>query len=132
MTPNPECLGTQDTIQRGAERMVELKIGAMPICGPDRRIKGVLTDRDIAVRGLATGKDTTRTVGGDLNQGAAVTVGADDMVEVALTTMISARVRRVPVVDGDQLVGMITVSDVARAMPDPQVGQLTDALALEL
>ncbi|GHD32635.1 hypothetical protein GCM10007147_36440 [Nocardiopsis kunsanensis] len=60
-----------------------------------------------------------------------MTVGADDSVDEAMATMVEKRVKRLPVIDGSTLVGMVTTGDVARALPDPDVGDLIEALSVE-
>ena len=69
------------------------------------------------------------TRAGDLAQGKPVTVGADDPVEEILRTMTQYKVRRLPVIDGHDLVGIVAVADVARALPDRPVGDLIDAIS---
>jgi CBS domain-containing protein len=111
--------------------MGELGVGALPICGPDNKIKGVVTDRDLIVKVVAQGRDLAGFPAGDLNQDEAVTIGADDPVDEVLATMTHHKVRRLPVIDGDTLVGMVSLADVARALPNPEVGELVEALTAE-
>src|SRR3954447_9076415 len=100
MTGGAECIGENDTVLDAAKRLAELNVGAMPICGSDNRLKGMLTDRDIVVKVLAQGKDPAATKAGELGQGKPVTIGADDSVDEALYTMAEHKVRRLPVIDG--------------------------------
>ena len=104
-------------------------VGALPICGTDNKLKGMLTDRDIVVKVLGAGKDPSAASAGEFAQGEAVTIGADDDVEEILRTMSEHKVRRLPVIDGHDLVGMVAQADVARALPDPKVGDLLQALS---
>ena len=78
MTPNPECIGENDDLQMAATKLRDLGVGALPICGEDKRLKGMVTDRDIVVKVLAQGKDPADVTAGELAQGEAVTIGADD------------------------------------------------------
>ena len=96
----------------------------MPICGDDNRLKGMLTDRDIVVRAIAEGKDLARTLVGELAQGKPVTIGADDSVREALRTMSREQVRRLPVIDGHQLVGMVSQADLARRLSNRRSGRM--------
>ncbi|KIH99679.1 hypothetical protein LP52_05380 [Streptomonospora alba] len=130
MTRNPECAQTDHTLQAAAEQMERLGVGGLPICGPENRLKGMITDRDIVVRGLARGRRLDTPVG-ELNQGEAVTVGADDSTDELLSTMTHHQVKRLPVIDGDRLVGIVTIADAARALPNPESGDLLDALSME-
>ncbi|AXK33995.1 CBS domain-containing protein [Streptomyces armeniacus] len=131
MTPGAECIGTDDSVLRAAEKMRRLGVGALPICGQDNKLKGVLTDRDIAVRVLGAGRDPETTPAGELAQGEAVTIGADDEAEEVLATMSEHKVRRLPVIDGRELVGMVAQADVARALPEPDAGELVKALSYD-
>ncbi|MGI5405086.1 CBS domain-containing protein [Streptomyces sp. CA-135486] len=131
MTAGAECIGAQETVLEAAKKMTELGVGALPICGTDERLKGMLTDRDIVVKVLGAGKDPAAVKAGDLAQGEAVTIGADDDAEEILRTMSEHKVRRLPVIDGHTLVGMVAQADVARALPDPKVGDLLQALSTD-
>ncbi|MFF4672152.1 CBS domain-containing protein [Streptomyces sp. NPDC001279] len=131
MTEGAEYIGADESVLRAARKMAEMGVGALPICGADDRLKGVLTDRDIVVKVLAAGKDAEATTAGELAQGEAVTIGADDDASVILRTMADHKVRRLPVIDGHRLVGMVAQADVARALPDPQVGDLLEALSTD-
>jgi CBS domain-containing protein len=106
-------------------------VGAVPICGTDNRLKGMVTDRDIVVKVLAAGSNPATTEAGVLAQGEVVTIGADDNAAEILRTMTSHKVRRLPVIDGHDLAGMVAQADVARALPDPQVGDLVEALSTD-
>lgn len=128
MEAGAECIGAEESVQRAAEKMTERRVGALPICGTDDRIKGVLTDRDIVVKVLGQGKDPADTLAGSLAQGKAVTIGADDDASEILHTMAEHRVRRLPVIDGHRLVGMVSSGDVAQALPNPDVGQLLETI----
>ena len=129
MTPDTTCIGENDDLLTAARRMAELNIGSMPICGTDNRLKGMLTDRDIVVKALAEGLDPGKTTAGQLAQGKPVTIGADDDAQEILRTMAEHQVRRLPVIDGHDLVGIVAVADVARALPDRPVGDLMDAIS---
>ena len=91
----------------------------------------MLTDRDIVVKVLGADRDPGTTTAGELSQGEAVTIGADDDAQEILRTMTAHKVRRLPVIDGHRLVGVVAQADVARALPDPQVGDLVQALSTD-
>jgi CBS domain-containing protein len=131
MTPGAQCVGAEESVLQAAEKMKQLGVGALPICGTDNKLKGVLTDRDIVVKVLAAGKEPAQTKAGQLQQSEAVTIGADDSTEEIMATMTEHKVRRLPVIDGRDLVGMVAQADVARALPDPQVGELLEALSTD-
>ena len=129
MTPGAQCVGENDTVLDAAKRLAELGVGAMPICGEDDRLKGMLTDRDIVVKVLAQGKDPGSTTAGELGEGKPVTIGADDSATEALRTMAEHQVRRLPVIDGHDLVGMVSQADVARNLGEEDVGELVEAIS---
>jgi CBS domain-containing protein len=129
MTGGAECIGENDTILDAAKRLAELDVGAMPICGEDDRLKGMLSDRDIVVKVLAQGKDPATTRAGELGQGKPVTIGADDSVEEALHTMKDHKVRRLPVIDGHDLIGIISQADLAKNVDEQEVGELVEAIS---
>lgn len=129
MSGDATCVGENETVLDAARRMADLDLGALPICGEDDRLKGMLTDRDIVVKVLAEGKDPGRTRAGELGQGKPVTIGADDSPELALQTMAEHKVRRLPVIDGHTLVGMISQADLAVHLHAQQVGTLVKAVS---
>jgi CBS domain-containing protein len=131
MTADVRCVRTSETVLDAANRLAELGVGALPICGEDNRLKGMLTDRDIVVNVLAAGKDPRAVHAGELAQGEAVTIGADDDAGEILRTMTEHRVRRLPVIDGHDLVGIVSQADVARSLRDPDVGSLVSALSVD-
>jgi CBS domain-containing protein len=129
MTDNAECARIGETLADAARKMRDLDVGALPICGDDDRLKGVVTDRDIVVRCVADGVDPTSTPVSELAEGKPVTIGADDPIDEALRTMIEHGLRRLPVIDGDRLVGMVSQADVARETTPEQAGELVAALS---
>jgi CBS domain-containing protein len=130
MTPECTCVGENDTVLDAAKRLAELDVGAMPICGEDDRLKGMITDRDIVVKVLAEDKDPSSTRVGELaTQDEVVTIGADDSIEEALRTMTDHKVRRLPVIDGRQCVGILSQADVATNIDEEKVGELVEAIS---
>jgi CBS domain-containing protein len=124
MTPDAKCIGENETLADAARLMAQLDVGALPICGEDDRLKGMLTDRDIVVKALAQGKDPGSTRAGEFGGVEVVTIGADDSVEEALRTMSDHKVRRLPVIDGHRLVGMVSLQNLVHALEDPKAGDL--------
>jgi CBS domain-containing protein len=129
MSGSVECVGENETLTDAARKMRDLDVGSLPICGEDNRLKGMLTDRDIVVKVVAEGGDPSSMRAGDLAQGKPVTVGADDPVEEILRTMSQYQVRRLPVIDGHDLVGVVSQADVARNLPEEKVGDLVEAIS---
>jgi CBS domain-containing protein len=129
MTQDPQCVGENETVLEAARKLADLDVGAMPICGEDDRLKGMLTDRDIVVKVLAPGRDPASTRAGELGEGKPVTIGADDSVDEALRTMTQHHVRRLPVIDGHRLVGIISQADIARNLDEEKTGELVEAIS---
>lgn len=129
MTSGAECAQVDETVTEAARRMRDLGVGALPICGEDNRLKGVITDRDIVLNCVAEGMDTTEVKVQDYAGDEVVTIGADDSVEEALATMARSGVRRLPVIDGHELVGMVSQADIARHLPEEKAGELVAAIS---
>jgi len=89
----------------------------------------MITDRDIVVKVLAEGKSPQETRAGELAQGKPVTIGADDGAEEALQTMREHKVRRLPVIDGHTLIGVVSQGDLATALGSEQVGVLVETIS---
>jgi CBS domain-containing protein len=131
MTAGAECVRDYESVLVAAEKMAGQGVGALPICGEDERLKGMLTDRDIVVKVLGAGHDPAATKAGDLAQGEVVTIGADDDAREILRTMTEHKVRRLPVIDGHTMIGVVAQADVARSLSDPDVGDLLQALSTD-
>ena len=129
MSSSPECIGENDSIAEAARRLAKLDVGAMPICGEDNRLKGMVTDRDIVVKVLAEGKDPENIRAGELGEGKPVTIGADDSLREAIETMGEHKVRRLPVIDGHDLVGIISIADIATNVEDDDTGRLIEVIS---
>jgi len=130
MTGGVECAQAQETVVDAARKMADLNVGALPICGDDNRLKGMITDRDIAVKVVAQGQDPGSVKVIDLaDQDEVVTIGADDSIDEALATMAKYQVRRLPVIDGHDLVGMVSQADIARNLDDDKTGDLVEAIS---
>jgi CBS domain-containing protein len=129
MTPDATCASADETVVDAARKMRDLGVGALPICGPDDRLAGMITDRDITNKVVAEGRDASTVKVSELAEGKPATVGADDSVEDALATMAKHGVRRLPVIDGQRLVGIVSQADVARNLPEDKVGDLVDAIS---
>lgn len=128
MTPDVTCVGEKESLATAAHKMADLDVGSLPICGDDDRLKGMVTDRDIVVKVLAKDRNPADVTAGELAAGKPVTIGADDDAAEILRTMSQHKVRRLPVIDGHRLVGIVAIADVARALPDRPVGDLIDAV----
>jgi CBS domain-containing protein len=123
MSTDPRCVKEDETLVDAARLMRELDVGALPICGNDDRLKGMITDRDIVVKCIADGGNPSSVTAGSLAEGKPVTIGADDDIREALRVMQDYQVRRLPVIDGHDLVGIISQADIARSLSATQTGE---------
>jgi CBS domain-containing protein len=123
-----ECIGESETIELAARKMRELHVGALPICGADDRLHGILTDRDIVVRCIAEARDPRTTTARELAQGTPIwiDVQADEGEVVAL--MEQHKIRRLPVMEHRRLVGMISEADLATHLGEHKVAEFADAV----
>lgn len=115
MTPDPEVLTPEHRVSDAAKVMAYLEVGIVPVVqdSTDRRLRGVITDRDIAVRHVAERHQADCAVSAHMSE-ATVTAGPDEDIHDVLRRMRSARVRRVPVVEGaGRVVGIVAQADLA-------------------
>jgi len=130
MTDGCECVGEHATVRDAARKLAELRVGSMPICGDDDRLKGMVTDRDIAVKVVAAGKDPERVEVSELAEGTPIWVEADVDVQRACELMTEHDVRRLPVIEDHKLVGIISQADIARH-ESAQAGDLVAAISAD-
>jgi len=134
MTPGPACCTRDTTVQEAAALMRDNDCGSIPVVEntSSNRLIGTVTDRDLAIRGLAAGKGPDILVR-DVMTPDPVTCVPEDEVEDLRQVMIERQVRRVPVVDTDgRLVGIVAQADVARedgAASDREVGRIVEAIS---
>jgi CBS domain-containing protein len=111
MTPAPSTIGMSETLQTAAQLMAAQDVGALVVQAGHTTI-GIVTDRDIVVRGLAEGLGLEAMVG-EVASEDIVTVGPGVAAETAVQLMRAAAVRRIPVLDGDTVVGIVSIGDLA-------------------
>lgn len=121
MHTGAECIDESETLATAAALMRHLHVGALPICGPDNRLHGIITDRDIVVKCVAEGHDPMTMTAAAMAQGTPIWVNADDEAEEVVRVMTTSGIRRVPVMDDHELVGMISEADVAVQLDEAQV-----------
>jgi CBS domain-containing protein len=128
MTKNPTSCDLSATVVEAAKVMASEDVGAVPVV-KDGRLAGLVTDRDIVVRVLAEGRDPSSTTVGEIASSDLETLSPDDDLGTALRKMASSQVRRLPVVEGDQLVGIVAQADVARQGDDSETGQVVEEIS---
>lgn len=129
MTSAPRCIGENDALSIAASVMSDLDVGALPICGEDGKLKGMLTDRDIVVKAVAQGLDPETTPARSLAEGKPVTVDVDDDIHVALDRMQEHQIRRLPVIEDRKLVGIVSQADVALALSAETTGKTVESIS---
>lgn len=131
MTANPQCVTREDSVSRAAEIMRDSDVGVVPVVEDQgsMRLAGVLTDRDIAVRVVAEGRNNDCRAREVMSSGLA-TVRPEDDVDRVLDLMKREQVRRIPVVEGDRLVGIIAQADVAMDLNnDRKTGDVVEKIS---
>ncbi len=123
-----ESVRQDETLAAAAAKMRDLHIGALPIRGADERLQGIITDRDIVVRCVAEGHDPQTTTAHDVAHGTPIWVNAGADIGDVLRTMEQYKIRRLPVIDNDRLVGMISEADVATHLGKHEVGEFASAV----
>jgi CBS domain-containing protein len=126
MHPGAECIGEGDSVAAAAQKMRDLGVGSLPICGADDRLHGILTDRDIVLRCIAEGRDPAQARAGDLAQGTLFWVEATAGVGEVLHQMEDHRVKRLPVIEDHRLVGIITEADLARNLDEHRLAEFVE------
>ena len=123
-----ECIDENETLATAAGMMRDIHVGALPICGTDRRLHGIITDRDIVIRCVAEGFDPLTMTAREMAQGAPIWVDVNDDADEVIRIMTESGVRRVPVLDDHQLVGMISEMDLAVHVDEPQIAMFANDL----
>lgn len=119
MTRGVRFLSPRDTMQFAAQAMDELNVGAVPVCD-GKKLVGMVTDRDITVRGVAQGLAAGSTPLRDVMSGSVRWCYDDQPIDEVMEQMRAAQIRRMPVVDRDKhLVGIVSLGDVATKLGEP-------------
>jgi len=128
MTTNVRTVAPDASVVDAARIMRDEDTGSVPVVD-DGRVAGIVTDRDIVLRGVADGRDVTALDVREVCSSDPVTVEPGRDLDEALRLMAQHQVRRLPVVDGDRLVGVLAQADVARATDDRATGALVDDIS---
>ncbi|MER5777160.1 CBS domain-containing protein [Streptomyces sp. NPDC002039] len=121
MHPGAQWIPATETLDRAAQLMARLNVGALPISDTEERLCGILTDRDIVVGCVAKGRDPSKITCGDLAQGTPRWIDAGADVSEVLEEMQSHQIKRLPVIREKKLVGMISEADLAKHLSDEQI-----------
>jgi CBS domain-containing protein len=130
MNKGCECVSSDATIRTAAKKMADLGVGALPICGPEDKLIGMLTDRDIVVKCIAEGLDIDACTAGELADGEVFWVFESATADEVIGEMESHQVRRLIVLNEDKrLAGIISQGDVATQLGERATGELVGAVS---
>jgi CBS domain-containing protein len=128
MTRDVRACEPNATVAQAAKVMAQEDVGPVPIV-EDGRLAGLVTDRDIVVRVVAEGRDPNTTTVREIASTKLVTVSPDDDLDEALKLLAERQVRRLPVVEGDRLVGIVAQADIARLGKDKKTGEVVEEIS---
>jgi CBS domain-containing protein len=128
MTESPTTCEPSTTVVEAAKVMANEDVGPVPVV-QEGRVVGLVTDRDLVIRVLAEGRDPSSTTIGEIASSDLVTVQPDSDLQEALQLMAQNQVRRLPVVEGEQLVGIVAQADVARAAEEEHTGEVVQEIS---
>lgn len=126
MHPGAQWVSREDTLVHAARLMGEHDIGALPVGDENDRLCGIVTDRDIVVKAIATGQDPANMTCGDLCEGTQRWVDADTEVGDVLRELETHQIKRLPVIENKRLVGMISEADIGRHLGEHEVAEFVE------
>ncbi|MET9347327.1 CBS domain-containing protein [Streptomyces termitum] len=121
MHPGAEWIPAHETLDRAAQMMRNLNVGALPVADENERLCGIVTDRDIVVRCVAMGHDPAKVTCSEIVQGTPRWIDSGADVGAVLEEMQSHQIRRLPVIENKRLIGMISEADLAQRLSDEQL-----------
>ncbi|MCP3758062.1 CBS domain-containing protein [Streptomyces sp. NPDC056773] len=121
MHPGAQWIPATETLDRAAQLMSRLNVGALPISDSNERLCGILTDRDIVIGCVAKGHDPSKVTAGDMAQGTPRWIDAGAGIDEVLEEMQTHQIRRLPVIENKRLVGMISEADLAVHLSEQQI-----------
>lgn len=127
MTAPAIRIGAEESVEVAARTLAHYNIGMLPVCGSDGRLCGVVTDRDLVTRCLASGRKPGQTKVRDVMSGSVVAAQPDMETGEAARLMAHQQVRRLPVLQNGKLCGMVSLSDLANR--EESCGEAADALS---
>ena len=130
MTPDPQCRTAEQTLNDVAKMMVECDCGEIPVVDTERKLIGVVTDRDIVCRVVAVGKNPSAVTAEEAMTHPVVSVVLESSLDAVLARMEEHQIRRVPVVDAEGVMcGIISQADDARKAEEQETGELVKAVS---
>ena len=129
MTVNPRTVNMKDSVVEAAHIMEKEDVGSVPVVDTDNILVGMITDRDIALRVVAAGKDPRSTAAGDVATKEVSPTYPDASLDQALSQMAQRQVRRLPVIENDRVVGILAQADIVHEVRDKKAGQLVEEIS---
>lgn len=129
MTTDARCIKESQSLVDAARMMMDLDCGSLPICGDDGKLTGMITDRDIVLKCVASGRNPADMLARDLATGRPQWVDADANIDAAIELMEKHQIRRLPVIADHKLVGIISQGDIARNYTEQRVGELVEHIS---
>ncbi|MER5910249.1 CBS domain-containing protein [Streptomyces sp. NPDC001982] len=128
MHSGAQWIPAHETLDRAAQLMRELNVGALPISDQNERLIGILTDRDIVIGCVAIGHDPAKVTAGEMAQGTPRWIEASADVGEVLQEMREHQIRRLPVIENKRLVGMISEADLAQHLGEDQIASFAESV----
>ena len=128
MTAPAQCLAPDESLVAAARMFSKYDVGSMPVVDGDKLV-GILTDRDIVIEAVAKGLDPKEAKVSDIATSKVVTVEVTDDAETVAKVLADNQIRRVPVVDGGKVVGVIAQADVAQELDDQVVAETVEEIS---
>ena len=130
MTPNPRTVALGDSVVEAAQIMEEEDVGSVPVVDADNILAGMITDRDIALRVVAAGRDPRSTTAGEVATKQVSPAYPDVSLDEALELMAYLQVRRLPVIEDDRVIGILAQADVVHEVRDKKAGHLVEEISV--
>jgi CBS domain-containing protein len=131
MTPDPQAVQPWTAVRFAAQVMEREDVGSLPVVHENGTLAGIVTDRDIVLRLVASGKDIDQAQVGEVLSEDPVMISPDESLDTARELMAEHQIRRLPVVMDTQLVGMLSQADVAQQSKPKQAGQLLESISTD-
>ncbi len=128
MTPGPTSIASDEMVVEAARRMVSENVGSLPVVS-EGKLVGMVTDRDLVLHVLAKDLDPHKVPVADVCSENPVTIGSEESLDEALQRMAKDQIRRLPVVDDGELVGILAQADIARTAHPESTGRLVEEIS---
>ncbi len=129
MTSNPRTVGELDSVVDAARIVEQEDVGSVPVVDVDHILVGMITDRDITTRVVAAGRDPRTTKVGEVATTQVSPAYPDEPLDEALEQMAYRQVRRLPVIDDDRVIGILSQADIVHEVKDKKAGQLLEEIS---